>query len=87
MCLAAPGKIEEIIGVDPLNKIGKVNFGGVVKDINLSYVPEAKVNDYVIAHVGFALNTIDEVEAEKLLEDIKMIEGFAEDDWEGDKLQ
>ncbi|OGX52106.1 MAG: hydrogenase assembly protein HupF [Omnitrophica WOR_2 bacterium RIFOXYA12_FULL_38_10] len=86
MCLAAPGKIEEIIGVDPLNKIGKVNFGGVIKDINLSYVPDAKVNDYVIAHVGFALNVIDEAEAEKLLEDIKLIEGFAEEEWGGDEL-
>lgn len=87
MCLAAPGKIEEIIGTDPLNKTGKVNFGGIIKEINLSYVPEAKVNDYVIAHVGFALNTIDEGEAKKLLDDIKMIEGFADEEWEGADLQ
>ncbi len=86
MCLAAPGKIEEIIGDDPLNMIGNVNFGGVIKEINLSYVPDAKVNDYVIAHVGFALNTIDEDEARQLLEDIKMIEGYADEEWEGDKI-
>ena len=87
MCLAAPGKIEKIIGEDPFNKIGKVNFGGVIKDINLSYVPDAKVNDYVIAHVGFALNTIDEDEAEQLLKDIEMIEGFSDEEREGDKIQ
>ena len=63
MCLAVPGKIMSITGDDPLTRAGKVNFGGILKDVNFAYVPEAKVGDYVIVHVGFALNIVDEVEA------------------------
>ena len=68
MCLAVPGKIMSIEGGDPLFRRGRVNFGGIVKDVNLSYVPEAKINDYVLVHVGFALSVIDEIEAEKVFE-------------------
>jgi hydrogenase expression/formation protein HypC len=63
MCLAVPGMIKTITGDDPLFRRGKVNFGGIVKDVNLSYVPEASVGDYVIVHVGFALSVVDEKEA------------------------
>lgn len=64
MCLAVPGKLQEIIGGDdPLQKTGKVNFGGIVKTVSLAYVPEARVGDYVIVHVGFALSIVDEHEA------------------------
>lgn len=74
MCLAVPGKIISIAGEDPLTRTGKVSFGGAVKEVNLAYVPEAGVNDYVIVHVGFALNTIDEAEALRLLDEIRQIE-------------
>ncbi len=77
MCLAVPGKIISITGEDPLTRTGKVSFGGAVKEVNLAYVPEAGVNDYVIVHVGFALNTIDEAEALQLLDEIRQIEGSA----------
>ncbi len=63
MCLAVPGKIMSVSGDDPLMRMAKVSFGGVVKDVSLAYVPEAGVGDYVIVHVGFALNRLDEAEA------------------------
>lgn len=56
-----------ITGVD-LDRTGKVNFGGVTKEVNLAYVPEAQVGDYVIVHVGFALSRIDEDEARRVFE-------------------
>lgn len=65
MCLAVPGKIVSITGEDQLERAAKVSFGGVIKEISLAYVPEAKVNDYVIVHVGFALSVLDEEEAEE----------------------
>ncbi|MFH1679879.1 MAG: HypC/HybG/HupF family hydrogenase formation chaperone [Candidatus Eisenbacteria bacterium] len=68
MCLAVPGKIRSISGDDPLTRMGKVDFGGVVKDVALAYVPEAHVGDYVIVHVGFAISKLDEEEAMKTLE-------------------
>ena len=79
MCLAVPGKI---LSIDDSNgelmKIGKVSFGGIVKEVNLAYTPEAKVDDYVIVHVGFALNTVDESEAMKVFEYLKEIDGLDE---------
>jgi hydrogenase expression/formation protein HypC len=72
MCLAVPGKILSIDDSQgELARVGKVSFGGIVKDVNLAYTPEAKVDDYVIVHVGFALNTIDEAEAMKVFEYLK----------------
>lgn len=73
MCLAVPGKILEISEKDSLTRTAKVSFGGAVKDINISFVPEAKVGDYVLAHVGFALNIIDEDEAMKTFDYLKQI--------------
>lgn len=68
MCLAVPGKIISIEGDDPVFRRGRVNFGGIVKDISLSYVPEAKIDDYVMVHVGFALSVVDEEEARKVFQ-------------------
>jgi len=64
MCLAVPGKIEAIDAADATFRTGRVNFGGIVKSVNLAYVPEAQVGDYVVVHVGFALSIVDEEEAE-----------------------
>jgi hydrogenase expression/formation protein HypC len=66
MCLAIPGQLLEIKGEDPLLRSGRVSFGGLVKEINLAYTPEAKVDDYVLVHVGFAISVIDEAEAERV---------------------
>jgi hydrogenase expression/formation protein HypC len=74
MCLAVPGKIVSVTGGDdPLMRSAKVNFGGVVKEVSLAYVPDAGVGDYVIVHVGFALNKLDEAEALKVLEAIQSL--------------
>ncbi len=74
MCLAIPGKIEEITGqLDDTFRIGKVAFGEVKKEINLSMVPEANVGDYVLVHVGVAISVIDEEEAEKTFELLKQM--------------
>jgi hydrogenase expression/formation protein HypC len=62
MCLAVPGKIIDIYEAHGL-LMGKIDFGGVTREACLTYVPEAKVGDYTIIHVGFALNLIDEQEA------------------------
>ena len=78
MCLAIPGKIESITGDDPLSRMGKINFGGVLKEACLAYVPEAKIGDYVIVHVGFALNRVDEEEAHKVFEYLRQIEELGE---------
>ena len=67
MCLAIPGKVEEITTEGGL-RVGRVNFGGVVKRVCLDYVPEVEVGDYTIVHVGFALSKIDEDEALRTLE-------------------
>jgi len=78
MCLAIPGKIESISGDDPLTRMGKINFGGILKEASLAYVPEAKVGDYVIVHVGFALSRLDETEAQKVFEYLKQMEELGE---------
>jgi hydrogenase expression/formation protein HypC len=77
MCLAVPGKILSMSGDYPLNIIGKVSFGGVVKEVNLAYVPEAKIGDYVVVHVGFALNILDEEAALQTLNDLENMELLA----------
>jgi hydrogenase expression/formation protein HypC len=70
MCLAIPGKVLEIdASVSPL--MGKVSFGGIKKEVCLELVPEVKIGNYVIVHVGFALSIMDEEEAQETL---KMIE-------------
>jgi hydrogenase expression/formation protein HypC len=66
MCLAIPGRVEQIIEGDI--RMGRVNFGGVVKNVCLDYVPEVSVGDYTIVHVGFALSKIDEQSALETLE-------------------
>ena len=71
MCLAVPGKIVDISGEEPLSKKGKVSFGGIVKEISLACVPEARVGDYVIVHVGFALSVVDREAAEQTLADLQ----------------
>ena len=78
MCLAIPGKIESVSGDDPLTRMGKINFGGILKEASLAYVPEAKVGDYVIVHVGFAISRLDEDEAHKIFDYLKEMEELGE---------
>lgn len=65
MCLAVPGRIISISNADSMMRTGSVSFGGIVKNSNLAFVPNARIGDYVIVHAGFALNTVDEKEAER----------------------
>jgi hydrogenase expression/formation protein HypC len=71
MCLAIPGRVLTISGDDPLLRSGRIDFGGIIKEINLSYTPEARTGDYVLAHVGFAMAVIDEAEAQRVLETLR----------------
>jgi len=75
MCLSIPGKITEIEQQNSL-LMGKVDFGGVLKEICLDYVPEAQVGQYVLVHVGFAISLIDEEEANARLETIRELAEF-----------
>jgi hydrogenase expression/formation protein HypC len=76
MCLAIPGKILEIQQDAQGVRLGKTNFGGIVKNVCLEYTPDAQCGDYVLVHVGFALSTVDAAEAErtyKALEDMRQL--------------
>ncbi|MBT3271470.1 MAG: HypC/HybG/HupF family hydrogenase formation chaperone [Gemmatimonadales bacterium] len=77
MCLGVPGRIETIQG-DGLLRVGKVTFGGAVKEAHLGYVPEAIVGDYVIVHAGFAISTVDEDEAARIFDYLRQIGELAE---------
>jgi len=78
MCLAIPGKVVGIAEENGL-RMGRVDFGGVIKRVCLDYVPEVMVGDYTIVHVGFALSKIDEEEAVRTLEVFRQM-GVLEDE-------
>ena len=78
MCLAIPGKLETITGDDPITRMGRVNFGGVIKEISLAYLPDVRVGEYVIVHAGFALSQVDEDEAAKVFEYLRQMDELAE---------
>lgn len=73
MCLAVPGKIISIDESNPELKMAKVNFGGVIKDICIQWLPDVQLGDYVLVHVGFALSKIDSKDAEETLEILKQM--------------
>lgn len=69
MCLSIPGKLIEITAqLDETFRVGRVSFDGVIKEVSLVLVPEAKINDYVMVHVGAAISVVDEEEAKKTFE-------------------
>ena len=76
MCLAIPGKILEIQEQGTM-RVARVQFGGIVRQVSLDFVPEAGLGDYVMVHVGFAISRVDSAEAErtyKLLQEMGMLE-------------
>ena len=80
MCLAVPGRVVEIVdGGDIAIRVGKVDFGGVRKEINLAYTPEAEVGKYVLVHVGFAISVIDEEEARRVFKLLEEMGGLEEE--------
>ncbi len=68
VCLGIPGRIVEITGDEGVTSAGKVDFGGILKEVSLAFVPEARVGDYVVVHVGFAIARLDEAEASRVFE-------------------
>ena len=79
MCLAIPGKLLSITNqLDQTFRFGNVSFGGITKEVNLCMVPEAKVDDYVLVHVGVAISIVDEEEAKKVFSYLKDIGEVAE---------
>jgi len=80
MCLAVPGKVVEIVDAgDIAFRRAKVDFGGVRKEVNLAYTPEAEIGKYVLVHVGFAISVIDEAEAQRVFEYLKRMGGWEEE--------
>ncbi len=73
MCLGIPGRIVEVWG-EGLSRTGKVDFGGVRKEANLAFVPDANAGDYVIIHVGFAITMVNESEAQRTLEVLRAMD-------------
>lgn len=71
MCLAVPGKVTSIDESNPELKMAKVNFSGVTKDVCIEWLPDVKIGEYVLVHVGFALNKIDEDDAQQTLKILK----------------
>lgn len=80
MCLAVPGRVVSIEGNDPLLRSGHVDFGGIVKEVNLACVPEARVGDFVLVHVGMALHVVDEEEAKQVMGYLRTMDEAAEAD-------
>lgn len=85
MCLAVPGKVIQIRNAEGKMSMGRVDFGGVVKEVCLSYVPEVKLGDYVMTHAGFAISTVEEEEARKTLELLGEIEELTQRDAPADR--
>jgi len=68
MCLAVPGRLLSIRGDEPLQRMGRVSFNGVTREISLAFVPEAVVSNYLLVHAGFAITIIDEAEADRVFD-------------------
>jgi len=80
MCLAVPGRVVEIMDADDIAfRRGKVDFGGIKKEINLAYTPEAEIGKYVLVHVGFAISVIDEEEAKRVFQYLEQMGGLEEE--------
>ena len=73
MCLGIPGKVIEVSG-EGVRRTGRVDFDGIVKGVNLAYVPEIEVGDYTIVHVGFAITRLDEQSARETLDLIRQLD-------------
>ena len=71
MCLAIPGRIIALSGGEGFDRRGTVDFDGARQEVALAYLPEAKIGDYVLVHVGFAMTLLDTEEAELILRDIR----------------
>ncbi len=75
MCLGIPGKVIELYESNGM-KMAKVDFGGVIKEACMEYLPDIKLGDYTIIHVGFGLNILDEQEARETMDLLKQIDAL-----------
>ena len=73
MCLAIPGRLVAVSGGAGFDRRGTVDYDGVRQEVALAYLPEAKIGDYVLVHVGFAMTLLDAQEAERILGDIRQL--------------
>lgn len=73
MCLAVPGKLISMTDDPPITRRGRVDFAGTVKDVSLAFVPDAKVGDYVLVHVGFAITMVSETHAKGVFDYLNQI--------------
>lgn len=78
MCLAIPGKLVTVATNEDGVRMGRANFGGIVKEVCLEYTPEVQCGDYVLVHVGFALGKVDEEEAQRTYEALKSLDQLNE---------
>jgi hydrogenase expression/formation protein HypC len=79
VCLAVPGCVLSIDDEEPTTRSGRVAFGGIERRVSLAFVPEVRVGDYVLVHVGFAIAKVDEAEAAKVFEYLKAIDALAQE--------
>ena len=73
MCLAVPARVLSISGADPMSRSARVDFGGIEREVNLALLPEAKIGDHVIVHVGVAIAVIDEAAAARVFATLEEI--------------
>lgn len=78
MCLGVPGKVVEIYEANGI-RMGKVDFGGLAKEVCLAYVPEVALGDYAIVHVGFAITRLDEQSAQESLAILRQMRSLEEE--------
>ena len=78
MCLAIPGKVVSVTQEDAINRQGIIDFGGIRKNVNLSFLPEASEGDYVLVHVGFAISRINEEHAHSVFETLRDMDELGE---------
>jgi hydrogenase expression/formation protein HypC len=81
MCLAIPSQVVSVEGDDPAFLLGKVNFGGITKQISLAYTPEVRPGEYVLVHAGFSMQVVDEQEAKRSWQTLEeLLKEFGEAD-------
>jgi hydrogenase expression/formation protein HypC len=88
MCLSIPGKLIEVTAeLDETFRVGRVSFDGIIKEVSLTLVPEARVGDYVMVHVGAAISLVDEEEAVKTFDLLKQLGELQDLESSSDELE
>lgn len=80
MCLAIPGQILSIDEIDEVQRVGRVSFGGIIKEVGLMLVPEAKVGDHVLVHAGYAIGSVNEKAAERIVDTLAELDKLAREE-------